>query len=74
MNTGDAALDLAAVAKRSAAERLPMNDQRYELPHWMSARSNVELNGRRRLDALPAWRRIDNGSHAGKVASRWRSV
>jgi len=34
---------------------------------------NVEVTGRRRMDALPAWRRIDSGRRAGKVASRWRS-
>jgi hypothetical protein len=34
---------------------------------------NAELTGRRRLDALPARRRIDSKRLAGKVASRWRS-
>jgi hypothetical protein len=34
---------------------------------------NVEVTGRRRLDALPARRRIDSERFAGKVASRWRS-
>lgn len=34
---------------------------------------NVEVTGRRRMDALPARRRIDSERLAGKVASRWRS-
>jgi hypothetical protein len=34
---------------------------------------NAELTGRRRLDALPARRRICAQRLAGKVASRWRS-
>lgn len=35
--------------------------------------SNAELTGRRRVDALPARRRIGRERLAGKVASRWRS-
>ena len=34
---------------------------------------NAELTGRRRVDALPARRRICRRRLAGKVASRWRS-
>jgi hypothetical protein len=34
---------------------------------------NVELTGRRRVDALPARRRIGKQRLAGKAASRWRS-
>ena len=34
---------------------------------------NVKLTGRRRMDALPARRRISTVRLAGKVASRWRS-
>jgi hypothetical protein len=40
-------------------------------PQFMTP--NVEVTGRRRMDALPARRRIDSERHAGKVASRWRS-
>ena len=38
-----------------------------------AARPNAELTGRRRMDALPARRRIGKVRLAGKVASRWRS-
>ena len=41
--------------------------------HALSRAPNAELTGRRRVDALPARRRIDRGRLAGKVASRWRS-
>ena len=34
---------------------------------------NVELTGRRRMDALPVRRSIDSERRAGKVASRWSS-
>jgi hypothetical protein len=34
---------------------------------------NVEVTGRRRMDALPARCNMDSGRRAGKVASRWRS-
>ena len=36
-------------------------------------RPNAELTGRRRMDALPARRRIGKVRLAGKVASHWRS-
>ena len=39
----------------------------------MDAWPNAELTGRRRMDALPARRRIGKERLAGKVASRWRS-
>jgi hypothetical protein len=36
-------------------------------------RPNAELTGRRRMDALPARRRICTQRLAGMAASRWRS-
>jgi type III secretory pathway component EscV len=38
-----------------------------------TAKPNVEVTGRRRMDALPARCSIDSERRAGKVASRWRS-
>ena len=52
---------------------LVLAEECYSGPMLQIVTPNAELTGRRRLDALPARRRIDSGRLAGKVASRWRS-
>ncbi len=47
-----------------------MNSQRNEPAHWLSARSNVEVNGARRQGALAARRNMGSRRCAARVPCR----